>query len=442
MRKIVLTTLPKEAGFVNWTTPKFFDPTNVNKYMPLGILSLASNLLKENDVTLLDPPSNGWTIEQTIERIEWEKPEVLGISAVTRRVYALNEILRKTSTPYKAVGGPHATYYAEEILENGADAAFVGPLADLEFRTAVKTKPKGIIHCSTKINEIDFPRRELLDVKDYFPKAFALFKADNRLPMFSSIGCPNRCNFCNVQSKKLQLKKPETIVDEMQYLCSIGCKSIHILDDNFNVSRDHVKGILDEMDKRGFSVEWSGRGQTKMDLSLAARLADNGFKRIHVGIEALDDEILRYFSKNETVKDVETFCEQMNKNRIDVLGYFILGSPLETDKYKSELPNRIRDLGIKFPFFNILFPEPNTAYYQKLLDSGIYEKDYWAEYMKNPTPYFEIPYPFGETKKWETIDYANELINQFRPKPQNQDNETIKRGITPGGFVYTILSHG
>lgn len=43
--KIVLSTLPAEGEFVNWTTPKYFAPKTL-KYMPLGILSLASNLPK------------------------------------------------------------------------------------------------------------------------------------------------------------------------------------------------------------------------------------------------------------------------------------------------------------------------------------------------------------------------------------------------------------
>ena len=417
MSKIVLTTLPAEGEFVNWQTPPFFHPTRVNKYMPLGILSLASNLPEHHEVTIFDPSSNGWTIEQTIERIEQEEPDILGISAITRRVYALGKILPKVSAPYKAVGGPHATYWARQILKAGADAVFVGALADLEFRYAVEDKPIGVIQCQTKINDIRFPRRELLDVDYYFPKASVLFKAENRLPMFSSIGCPNRCNYCNVQSKQLQFKDPEIVVDEMQHLYSVGCRSVHILDDNFNINPNHLKGILDEMTRRNFHIEWSGRGQTKMDLRLVQQMAESGFKRIHVGIEALDDEILRYFNKNETVRDVEIFCAEIKKSGIEILGYFISGSPHDTAKYRAELPRRIRELGVNYPYFNILFPEPNTPYYQQLLDDGIYTRDYWVEYMENPTPYYMIPYPYGEIQKQEVIAYTNELIEEFNPAP-------------------------
>ncbi len=415
-QKIVLTTLPSEGEFVNWTTPKFFDPTKVNKYMPLGILSLASNLPEKYETVILDPSSEGWSIDQTIEKIEQEKPDILGISAVTRRVYALNEILKKTSPPYKTVGGPHATYHAEQILEKGADSVFRGPIADLDFKQAINFLPKGIIDCQTKINEINFPKRELLKIEDYFPRESLLFKAENRLPLFSSIGCPNKCVFCNVQSKKIQFKDPKIVVDEMEYLYSIGCKSVHVLDDNFNVGRKHLRGILEEREKRGVDFEWSGRGQTRTDLSLTKRLADNGLVRIHVGIEALDNKILDFFNKNENVEDVYRFCESMNANNVGILAYFISGSPAETETYRKQLPEKIRELGIKLPFFNILFPEPDTEYYYSLLREGFYKKDFWGEYLKSPTPYFEIPYPYGESKKNEIIDYTNRLIEEFKQK--------------------------
>lgn len=415
-KKIVLATMPVESEFVNWTTPKFFMPTKVNKYMPLGVLSLASNLPERHEVVILDASSEPWTIDETIKRIEQEKPDVLGLSVPTRRIYAMNRILKETSASYKVVGGPHVTHYPELTLRNGADAVFVGPLADSEFRDAIDNMPLGIIRCETKINDINFPKRELLDIEKYFPKESALFKAENRLPMFSSIGCPNKCNFCNVQSKRVQYKQSKKVVEEMQYLLSLGSRSVHVLDDNFNVYGKHLEGILDELDKNSFFKEWSGRGQTKMDFSLVPRLAKTGFKRIHVGIEAIDDNILKFFNKNETVEDVYKFCEAMNKNDIDILGYLISGSPVETDKYRNELPGKIKELGIKFPFFNMLFPEPNTKYYESLIRDGYYKKDIWAEFMENPTPYFEIPYPYGETKKQELIAYTDELTKQFKPK--------------------------
>lgn len=413
--KVVLTTLPMEGEFVNWTTPKYFRPTRVNRYMPLGVLSLASNLLDDNhNVVVLDPSSEGWSINETVKKIEEEKADVLGISAITTRVYALNKILEKTATPYKTVGGPHATHYAQQILRAGADAVFIGGIADFEFKKAVKTHQKGIIYCNTKLNEINFPRRDFLKVERYFPQDFVLFKAQNRLPMFTSVGCPRVCNFCNVQGKTLQRKDPKVIVEEMKYLVSIDCKSIHLLDDNFNTDENYLHEVIDEMEKNNLSIEWSGRGEAEMSEEMAKRLAEHNFKRIHCGIEALDDDILKFYRKRIRTKDIYKFCMTANKHNIDILGYFIIGSPLDTEEYWEQLPQKIRKLGIKHPYFNMLFPEPDTDYYRDLIRDGTYEKDYWAEYMESPMPYYELPYPYGEERKQKVINVINRLIEEFK----------------------------
>src|SRR4030042_5107563 len=111
------------------------------------------------------------------------------------------------------------------------------------------------------------------------------------------------------------------------------------MDYNFNVSEEYLHRILDEMDKKNFEVEWSGRGQVKMSNDLAKRLSEHGFKRIHVGIEAVDDDVLKYYQKRSSVKQIYEFCATMNRNKIDVFGLFIVGAPLETDEYLQKFPD-------------------------------------------------------------------------------------------------------
>ena len=410
--KILLMTLPNEGEFINWTTSKKIAPSEV-KYIPLGILSLASNISKKHEVILLDPNNPTLTIEQTAHEIELINPDILGVSIVTRRIYSLYELLKLIHVPYIAAGGPHCTYYANDLLARGIDAVFIGNLADSEFNEAIESSPlpKGIIDCVTDINAINFPNRTLINIEKYHFKGKVLFSTDNRMSMFSSVGCPNKCFFCNVQSNHISYKNSTAVVDEMEYLHSLGCESVHILDDNFNVNRKHLREIVEELNRRNWKREWSGRGQVNMDFSIIPELVETGFKRIHAGIEALDDKILRWFKKPLNTETIYKFCNVMSKMNVDVLGYFIIGSPIETEEYRKTLLSTIQGLGIKYPFFNVLFPEPNTAYYDSLIKDGWYEKDYWGEYMKNPVPDYEIPYPYGNSLKDEIFAYANELID-------------------------------
>ena len=416
-KKIVFATMPNDKCPKDWRAPDYYktviDPA---KHMPLGLLSLATNLRPGHEVKIIDARSDRFTLEETIQRIEQEKPEVLGITAQSMRAYALKEILQKTNAPYKVVVGGHANEHPELILSQGADAVLVGQLVDVEFRDAVETMPKGIIRCDkTKFEDIKFPDRTLVDdYKTYYPKDFVFFKTKNRLHMISSVGCYQHCNFCYMPFHNMKRKTPSATVDEMQHLYNLGARSVHILDDNFDVSAKWLDEVLDEMDKRNFEVEWSGRGEIRMNDETAKRMSEHGFKRIHVGIESLDDNVLtNFFGKNSSVKRIYEFCNTMNKNNIDVLGFFIVGTPLDTDEYLNALPGKIKELGIKHPYIQILSPTPHTKYYRDLVAQGVFKKDFWAEYFENPVPNFQIPSPHSIERLTELREYVDSIEKEY-----------------------------
>ena len=416
-KKILLTTLPRKESAIQWVAPDFFIPKD-SRYLPLGLLSLASNLPQNYDIKILDPYSRGWSIEKTVEEIELEKPEILGISAMALGAYPMVQLLNKTSAQYKIVGGPHTTHYAELILTQGADAIFRGPLADLEFARAVEEQPKGIINCKTNINQIKFPKRDFIDNEFYYAKG-NLFETNKRMSMFSGVGCPNHCRFCDVQIKKVKRKTPELVLDEMIYLQSLGAKSIHVYEDNFNTDENYLKELCKEMDKRHFYSEWSGRGQARMSSEITQKLAERGLKRIHVGIESLSDKTLRWFKKPQDYNQIQKFCETMNKFSIDIIGFFIVGAHTETEEDRRTMASKIKELEIKYPLINILQPLPNTEYYRDLLKDGTYKKDFWGEFIKNPTPDFMLPFPYGKAKWQDDADFVEELINKIYHKDGN-----------------------
>jgi hypothetical protein len=71
-------------------------------------------------------------------------------------------------------------------------------------------------------------------------------------------------------------------------------------------------------------------------------------------------------------------------------------------------------LGIEMPLFNQLFPEPDTVYYRSLLEEGIAKEDYWTSYFKNPIPDFVPPYPYGESRKQEMLEFADRIVGEFK----------------------------
>lgn len=402
--------IPSHDGEVKAeVTPKFFlNP--VVKYMNLGIVSLASYL--ECEVEILDASSMGLTIDETINKIEEYKPDVLAITAVTFRAWAVKEILERTTCKIKSVGGPHATSNANNLIKQGATAVFVGD-GDITFPTWIDNNcPNGIFTDSNvDLNKIPIPDRNVVNLDDYKNEVGTGLLTDVgnlRLPMFSSKGCPFKCIYCDVQGKEFLWKTPETFLKEFEYLISIGATSIHILDDCFNINRKRVVDICNLIKENDIKIDWSVRGKVETREEVIKSLAEAGCKRFHVGIEHLDDNVLKYFRKNHRYRDVEVFCNLCKKYGIQMLGYFIIGAPDETKQYRKSFPDMIKTLGINIPYFNVLTPLSETPYYDMLMKNGLLKKDYWKEFVDNPIRDFKMP--SGRTKD-EDEDLYSDLKN-------------------------------
>lgn len=415
--KIMLVVMPYEGEVLDRVTAKFYKNKAV-KYMPLGVLSIAANLPEKYDIKILDAASLGLSLDQTIEQIEDFAPDVLGLSVVTYRAWAMVEILRRTSARYKLVGGPHATKHSKLILQQGAYAVFVDDGEETMPQWLASDRPRGVFFGGqVNLDKIPLPARHLLDVNDYRieKNEDLLFDVGElRLPMFSSKGCPYACIYCDVQQKTFNMKSAGRCVEEFKELISLGASSIHILDDAFNVNRARVREISRAIIQENIEIDWSARGTVEVREEVIADLADAGCRRLHVGIESLDDNILATFKKSSRYKHIELFCKLCSKYGIDILGYFIIGAPGETQAYRESLPGRIRDLGIKLPYFNLLSPLAETPYYEQLLREGRFERDIWQEFCRNPVRDFIIPEVRSSEEEEELRIIIDNYVDHFK----------------------------
>ena len=413
--KIVLAVCPYQGEVIDRVTHQVYKPRAV-KYMPLGLLSLAASVA-DYDVSIIDGASRGLTVDEMLEEIEALQPDILGLSVVTYRAWSMQEILRRSTAQIKVVGGPHATENHNYILEQGADAVFVGD-AEETFPNWLKSGcPSGVIKGNpVDLDKISYPDRSLVNLDDYRIESTEglLFDAGNlRLPIYSSKGCPLKCIYCDVQQKKFYSMSPGRIVEEFKLLKSIGATSVHILDDAFNVQKDRVIKFCKLLVESGIKVDWSVRGIVEVREEVVRALAEAGCRRFHVGIEHLDDDVLTYFRKSHRYDHVQRFCKLCKKYGIDILGYFIIGAPGESSEYRQKLPGMIKELEIAMPYFNVLTPLSETIFYQQLLEDGTFSSDFWGQFSRNPVKDFEIPSHRSSEEEIELQEVLKSYINIF-----------------------------
>lgn len=434
--KILLISLPREGEALDYTTRDYL-LTDFSKYPPLGLMAIASGISADHSVELFDASIKAPTIAETIAGIVKARPDLLGISVVTRRLWALTEITRivrqKLPQCTIVVGGPHINYWPSETLHLGnIDYALPGS-CEFSFPELIEAvsessqeklaqisslhyfaEGKLVINpdfsrYSLILDHIPFPRRNLVSTNDYFTAV----DMASMTTTYSSRGCPFSCIFCDVQDKSFSFRSGNNIADEFESLIEQGVEEIHIFDDVFNVRKDRVMELCSEIKKRGIKPRWSIRARvTPWDREMLQAIRDAGCTRIHVGVESLDEETLLYMNKHQTLADIHSFFQICNELGLDTLAYLIIGFPTETEAYRNTFYERLLALNPTYAFVNILFPLPRTKYYEDLIKNGTYQRDYWADYLMNPTPNFVLPLP----RSPELQKHLEEIADRFHRK--------------------------
>lgn len=455
--KILLITLPREGETKDFTTPEYL-LTDFSHHPPLGLLAIAAGVDKvKHELKVLDTAVKRMNIEDCVKFITAYKPDVLGISVVTRRLFACRTIaeeVKKQNLQIKIiVGGPHLNRYPMETMKWGMiDFALTGfcektfpqfietLVADVSFSVIPNLyykNPSGEIVVNPPgvkpliLDDFPFPDRSLIDLDDY---RTALDK-DRMTAMYSSRGCPFRCIFCDVQEKAFHYRSAKKIVEEFEEIAKLGIKEIYIFDDSFAVLRERVIEMCNEIIKRGIKIKWSSRARVyPFDREMAALMKQAGCIRLHVGVESLDQDTLQFIKKGITVEQIENFFSICRELKIETLAYFITGFPNETALHRGTFLEKVRKLNPTYAYFNILCPLPKTEYYEMLLKDGTFKNDFWDEFARNPVKDFQIPFPRTKELQEELTKTVDKWMYGYYFRPKFIFEEIKRSSISPKIF--------
>ncbi len=446
--KILLITLPRDGEIKDKSTPDYLLYDFMN-YPPLGLLSIASAVDPRHTMEVLDTSAKSMNIEDVVAYIKKQKPDMLGMSVVTRRLFAMYAISKeiRASLPGTliVVGGPHINYFPKETIALGTVDYVLPGFGEMRFSQLIEaidrddgsiqkihsmyytengyTRATPAENVPVNIDDFPFPDRKLIRLDEYFTAA----DKEKMTTVYTSRGCPFHCIFCDVQEKKYHCRSPHQIVDEFEEIAEMGIGEIHIFDDTFNLNRQRVIDMCKEIIRRNLKISWSARARVHpFDMEMLHFMKKSGCRRLHVGVEAFDDRILDAIKKNISLKHIYNFFSLCNKLRIDTLAYFIVGFPQETEEYRKALFDKIKTLSPTYVFINILQPLPKTEYYHKLLEIGVFKKDYWKGFADNPVRDFDPPLCRSPELHTELVQLVDDIHEKFYLSPKFIVNDFMR----------------
>ncbi len=347
---------------------------------PLGTGYLAQALSEAHipydvvDMKLGHPES------EVLKRVQSRFYEVIGVSVFTvghRRFFDLIRRVKEVSPKSVTIaGGPHVTLLREQILRENPDLDFAqvgeAELSFVDFCQGVEPgKIPGLIWRKATGEIVVNPTDWLKDLTTIaWPRytGFELDKYGGEMGIITSRGCPYGCIFCSVgltMGRKVRLRSPESVGNELEYWYRQGRRIFNFLDDNFTFSADHVYGVCDQIEKRGLTGltlrASNGVRADKLTREMLVRLKSVGFRSFGIGVEAGNDRVLAILKKGETIAQIEKAIAMSCELGLEVSLFFVYGTPGET---LADIEDSIR-LAQKYPVFKAdfynLIPLPGTA---------------------------------------------------------------------------------
>lgn len=325
--------------------------------------------------------------------------DIVGLTAMTPTINAALNIARgiKNINPNLPVilGGSHATLLPEETLSSSpyidtivcgeGEAVITELLHALESKAALSNMP-GISYRENSrvisnprpsqnvdLDSLPFLAYHLLPLSKYRPHP----PHGRALPfaaLITSRGCPYRCSYCSkpIFGQQFRAQSPERVVAEIAYLKEkFGIRELALYDDVFTLNRDRAYAIAELILKRGLKICWTCETRVNLiDRELLAHMKKAGCYSIAYGIESACQEILTTINKGITLEQVEETVRMTREVGLQVIGYFMFGSPGETPETIQDTISLAKKLKLDFAQFAVTTPFPGTELYKSYLKNN------------------------------------------------------------------------
>ena len=339
--------------------------------------------------------------------------DVVFISTYTQAsalAYALAKLYRQEKT-LTVIGGPHAKQFPEDCLR----------FFDVVVRDCDKTLITEILR-DTPRGEILTSGRALVDlpgVQERIPEIRSSLFVKGQpfpfttIPLITSIGCPNSCDFCIDWNNPYKLLPLDLLEADMRYVFQKFSKvMIGIHDPNFAVKFEQVFDVLEKIPQRrryNYTIETS---LSILRGSRLDRLKNLGNFYIVPGIESWTgySNKVGAGSMLSPREKLEKVIEQFNIIRPYVTGIqanFIFGLDVDAGNEPVELTNEFSSrVPFVMPNFNIPVPFGNTPLYEQYLREG-------RILTTMPFTFYYMPYLVYVLKNYTAADFYEKLIEML-----------------------------
>jgi len=419
-----------------WQDTKYPQP-------PLGLAMISAALEKNGyHVKVLDAPALKLTENSILNAVLREKPDIIGITAMTPTMNSAIKMARQIKEMHNDViivlGGAHVTLFPEETLQRVPEAdivvrgegeqTMVELVKTLENGDSVNSQVLGVTYREKNCIR-NSPARQFISDLDSLPfPAFHLLPMTRyrlhpphgrrmpSIPIITSRGCPYRCIYCSksVFGKQYRANSPTYVVDEIERLMDkFNVREVTFYDDVFTLDKKRVFAICEELERRRIRIPWTC--ETRVNLvneELIEKMKKAGCYMIAYGVESGSQKILNNIKKDITLEQAIRAFELTHKIGVQTIAYFMIGSPGETPETIERTIKFANKLDPDFVQFSTATPFPGTEFFNLAIKEGIMSED-WDDYIyaglrsTNYPAFVTSTLNKADLKKWDIQAYRS-----------------------------------
>ncbi|MBW2708151.1 MAG: cobalamin-dependent protein [Deltaproteobacteria bacterium] len=398
-------TLVHPTGY-NWVPGKKDISAVANRMAPLGLLSIAAYLEREDhEVFVLDclGPGAAKSNDAHVQSILQKDPQMVGFSATTSGFldgYDLAVRIKALRPHIKTVfGGVHISALGKTLLDgyeaidylclgegeatlaelaSGKTPARINGLAWRDGGRAVLNPPRPQI---PDLDDLPFPAYEKLKG---FPKGY-------HLPLFSYIhtpgatmvtsrGCPYQCSFCDrsVFSRGYRYNSAEYVYTHVAYLNRrFGVRHLNIYDDLFTAQRNRIADFCRLLISKPLGMRFNCAVRVgHCDDELLEMLKAAGFLQLSLGIETGDEHQLAIHKPGVHLEAVRDTVRRIQAKGLRAKGLFMMGLPGETIESIKKTTEFTLSLGLDDMNMSKFTPFHGAPLWESIREMGTLDEDW------------------------------------------------------------------
>jgi radical SAM superfamily enzyme YgiQ (UPF0313 family) len=287
---------------------------------------------------------------------------VIGISSMGYDILHGYEIAEEFRKRGKIVlfGGPQI-HFSHRQIDSIYDSVIYGHPGPKDMaRILGDIRAGGLLPEYQFLTEINFP----------FDYSILNNKRILFMPVLSSVGCRNQCEFCctaGIYHGQYRLRRIECVLLDLKVVCGKARNAVFV-DSNIYNNREYLLQLCSHIIKEDLHLRWGAQctvdiGEDQEALHL---LKKAGCKILFIGLESINQSNLDIFHKNYCVERYPELIEGIRKAGISPAGFFLLGLDGDTPLTFEAVFEFIHRTRISVPILNILLPAPGTKIFERL----------------------------------------------------------------------------